>query len=75
MSEHLSAIDIERLGDGELLDDPHLAGCVMCANEVLSIIRMKRAIAALPRHVAAGSQPAVRLGPAKSRPLHYRRVA
>jgi anti-sigma factor RsiW len=52
MSEHLSPIDIERLGDGELVDDPHLAGCITCANEVLSIVRMKRAIAALPRHVA-----------------------
>jgi anti-sigma factor RsiW len=74
MNEHLSAETIERLADGELVSDPHLAECAACANEVLSIVQMKRAIAALPRHahVGAGSQPARWRphGPAESRPLH-----
>lgn len=51
MSEHLSPLDIERLGDGELDFQPHLSECLRCSNEVLAIVQMKRAIAALPRHV------------------------
>lgn len=73
MSEHLSALDLERIGDGELEVQPHLAECLQCSNEVLGIVQMKRAIAALPRHVGAGSQPA--RGPAKSRPLHIFAIA
>ena len=53
MSEHLSADAIERLGDGEWGGDAqseaHLASCAACANAVLSVVQMKRAIAALPR--------------------------
>ena len=52
MSGHLSPLDIERLGDGELDFDPHLSECLRCSNEVLAIVQMKRAIAALPRHAA-----------------------
>lgn len=52
MSEHLSALDLERIGDGELELQPHLSDCLRCSNEVLAIVQMKRAIAALPRHVA-----------------------
>ena len=55
MSDHLSALDIERIGDGELDVQPHLAECLRCSNEVLAIVQMKRAIAALPRHVGRAS--------------------
>ena len=55
MSEHLSALDLERIGDGELDVQPHLAECLRCSNEVLAIVQMKRAIAALPRHVGRAS--------------------
>lgn len=55
MSEHLSALDLERIGDGELEVQPHLAECLRCSNEVLAIVQMKRAIAALPRHVGRAS--------------------
>jgi anti-sigma factor RsiW len=75
MSEHLSPLDIERLGDGELDFQSHVSECLRCSNEVLAIVQMKRAIAALPRRVGAGSQPALRFGPAKSRPLHMLAVA
>jgi anti-sigma factor RsiW len=51
MSEHLSPVDIERLGDGELDFQPHISECLRCSNEVLAIVQMKRAIAALPRRV------------------------
>ncbi|HEY2829893.1 MAG TPA: hypothetical protein VGJ88_07205 [Thermoanaerobaculia bacterium] len=51
MSEHLSPLDIERLGDGELDFHPHLSECLRCSNEVLAIVQMKRAIAALPRRM------------------------
>jgi anti-sigma factor RsiW len=51
MSEHLSPLDIERLGDGELDFRPHLSECLRCSNEVLAIVQMKRAIAALPRRM------------------------
>lgn len=74
MSEHLSALDLERIGDGEMDVQPHLAECLRCSNEVLGIVQMKRAIAALPR-VGAGSQPVPRFGPAKSRPLHILAIA
>jgi anti-sigma factor RsiW len=53
---HLSLTDIERLGDNEAPDDAgawaHVSACATCANGVLSIVQMKRAIAALPRRVA-----------------------
>ena len=52
MSEHLSALDLERIGDGELEVQPHVSECLRCSNEVLAIVQMKRAIAALPRHSA-----------------------
>ena len=55
MSDHLSALDLERIGDGELEVQPHLAECLRCSNEVLAIMQMKRAIAALPRHVGRAS--------------------
>lgn len=55
MSEHLSELDLERIGDGELEVQPHLGECLQCANEVLAIVQMKRAIAALPRHVGRAS--------------------
>ncbi|HEV8435605.1 MAG TPA: hypothetical protein VGR95_19505, partial [Thermoanaerobaculia bacterium] len=74
MSEHLSALDLERIGDGELDVQPHLAECLRCSNEVLGIVQMKRAIAALPR-VGAGSRPVPRFGPAKSRPLQMLALA
>ncbi|HEY2094641.1 MAG TPA: hypothetical protein VGJ81_22495 [Thermoanaerobaculia bacterium] len=51
MSEHLSPLDIERVGDGELDFHPHLSECLRCSNEVLAIVQMKRAIAALPRRM------------------------
>jgi anti-sigma factor RsiW len=51
MSEHLSPLDVERLGDGELDFHPHLSECLRCSNEVLAIVQMKRAIAALPRRM------------------------
>ena len=55
MSEHLSPLDIERLGDGELDFQSHVSECLRCSNEVLAIVQMKRAIAALPRHVGRAS--------------------
>ena len=55
MSEHLSPLDIERLGDGELDFQPHVSECLRCSNEVLAVLQMKRAIAALPRHVGRAS--------------------
>jgi anti-sigma factor RsiW len=57
MSEHLSPLDIERLGDGELDFQPHVSECLRCSNEVLAVLQMKRAIAALPRHAAARPVP------------------
>lgn len=63
MSDHLSPLTIERLGDGEwpgdAQSDAHLAACAACAGAVLSIVQMKRAIAALPRH-APRRRPAIR---------------
>src|SRR5947209_14219508 len=59
MTEHLSPLDIERLADGDLDFDPHLGECLRCSNEVLAIVQLKRAIAALPRHVGrASARPA-----------------
>ena len=60
MTEHLSPLDIERLADGDLDFDPHLAECLRCSNEVLAIVQLKRAIAALPRHVGHAGRASAR---------------
>src|SRR5258707_5489397 len=49
MTQHLTAEEIEQYGDGELDSADHLHECAACANAVLSVMQMKRAIRAMPR--------------------------
>jgi anti-sigma factor RsiW len=56
MTQHLIAEDVERYADGEISPealpeiDAHLRDCSRCANAVMGVMQMKRAIrAAMPR--------------------------
>lgn len=49
MTRHLTAEEIEQFADGELDAAAHLPDCAQCANAVLSVMRMKRAVHAIPR--------------------------
>jgi anti-sigma factor RsiW len=49
MNRHLTAEEIEQYADGELDAAAHLHECAQCANAVLSVMQMKRAVHAIPR--------------------------
>jgi anti-sigma factor RsiW len=49
MNRHLTAEEIEQFADDELDSAAHLQECAQCANAVLSVMQMKRAIHAIPR--------------------------
>ena len=49
MTRHLTAEEIEQYADGEIEVDLHLHECAQCANAVVSVMQMKRAVHAIPR--------------------------
>jgi anti-sigma factor RsiW len=49
MTGHLTAEEIEQYADGEIDAAAHLSDCAQCANAVLSVMQMKRAVRAIPR--------------------------
>lgn len=49
MTSHLTAGEVEQYADGELEVGEHVNECVVCANAVLSVMQMKRAMQSMPR--------------------------
>ena len=49
MTSHLTPEEVEQYADGEIEVGEHLRECALCANAVLSVMQMKRALRAMPR--------------------------
>jgi anti-sigma factor RsiW len=49
MTSHLTAEEVEQYADGELEVGEHVNECALCANAVLSVMQMKRAMRSMPR--------------------------